>query len=112
MAGAQTADVCVLGAAKIKNEGLARAYPRPLLDETRHSDEGAAVRVERYSYGPESDHFGDLWLPEADGPHPVVVNLHGGAWRERFGIQREDRRIIDLTQRGFACWSSAGQSSQ
>ncbi len=63
------------------------------------------MRVERYSYGPESDHFGDLWLPEVDGPHPVVVNLHGGAWRERFGIQREDRRIIDLTQRGFACWN-------
>jgi acetyl esterase/lipase len=23
----------------------------------------------------------DLWLPEGEGPHPVVLQLHGGGWR-------------------------------
>ena len=35
----------------------------------------------RLSYGTEADQFGDLYLPSGDGPHPVVVLLHGGCWR-------------------------------
>ncbi len=35
----------------------------------------------RIPYGDDPLQFGDLRLPSGDGPHPVVVVLHGGCWR-------------------------------
>ena len=57
------------------------------------------------AYGPHRDHVGDLHLPDGDGPHPVVVILHGGFWRDLY-----DRAYIrplaeDLTRRGYAAWN-------
>ena len=34
----------------------------------------------RLSYGADPLQFGDLRLPEGDGPHKVVVIIHGGCW--------------------------------
>lgn len=37
-----------------------------------------------FRYGPGSSQVGDLFLPSGDGPHPLVVALHGGFWRARY----------------------------
>jgi acetyl esterase/lipase len=62
--------------------------------------------TETISYGPDSLQVADLWLPAGEGPHPVVLMVHGGCWQT--GIA--DRRIMnwiadDLRRRGFAVWN-------
>lgn len=57
-------------------------------------------------YGADQLQVADLWLPEDDGPHPVVLMVHGGCWQT--GIA--DRRIMnwiadDLRRRGYAVWN-------
>ena len=55
-----------------------------------------------------ADHPGgvaELHLPRGAGPHPVVVLVHGGSWRDWF-----DRRVMrplahDLRRRGWAAWN-------
>jgi hypothetical protein len=40
----------------------------------------------RHRYGPHFHQFGDLFLPQAGGPAPVAVVLHGGYRREQFTL--------------------------
>jgi acetyl esterase/lipase len=58
---------------------------------------------ERYGAGPEQT--GDLRVPEGPGPHPIVVLLHGGGWRERWERDLMDGLAVDLAQRGYASWN-------
>ena len=59
----------------------------------------------RLSYGTETDQFGDLYLPSGDGPNPVVILLHGGCWRSRFGLEPLGRVAETLRQFGMAVWN-------
>ncbi|GGY40132.1 alpha/beta hydrolase family protein [Parvularcula lutaonensis] len=48
----------------------------------------------------------DVWLPEGEGPHPVVLMIHGGCWQKAIA----DRTLMnyaaeDLRQRGMAVWN-------
>jgi len=48
----------------------------------------------------------DLWLPEGEGPYPVVVMAHGGCWQKSIA----DRTLMNwmaegLRQRGWAVWN-------
>jgi acetyl esterase/lipase len=65
----------------------------------------AAAAVHEESYGGLPDQVGDLRMPEGDGPHPVVVLIHGGAWRERWERDLMDSIAVDLTARGYATWN-------
>ena len=38
------------------------------------------MNAERISYGPEDLQFGDLRLPDGEGPFPVIMIIHGGCW--------------------------------
>jgi acetyl esterase/lipase len=49
--------------------------------------------------------FGDVRLPKGDGPHPVVVVIHGGFWRARYGLEFMGHACADLTARGVATWN-------
>lgn len=58
------------------------------------------------SYGESALKVVDLWLPDGDGPHPVVLMVHGGCWQSDIA----DRRIMnwiadDLRRRGIAVWN-------
>ena len=59
----------------------------------------------RIKYGEGEWHFGDLRLPEGDGPHPVCIVIHGGFWRTRFSLEHLGHLCADLTIRGVATWS-------
>lgn len=49
---------------------------------------------------------GELFLPETtDGPHPVVVVLHGGFWQAMYGRRLMNRLSVDLAGAGFAAWN-------
>lgn len=57
------------------------------------------------NYGPLADQVGDLLVPAGQGPHPVVVVIHGGFWREPYKRDRIVPLAEDLTGRGWATWN-------
>ena len=70
----------------------ALALPRPEPDEV-------------ISYGDEALQFGELRLPSGEGPHPVVVVLHGGCWLAEYDLGYISGLAAALTQNGVATWS-------
>jgi acetyl esterase/lipase len=59
----------------------------------------------RLSYGTDSSQFGDLRLPKATGPFPVVLNIHGGFWREKYDLKHAGHLCAALTVKGVASWN-------
>lgn len=71
--------------------------PRLLLD--------LIARPRRFRYGPARSQRVDLYVPDGDGPFPVVVLLHGGYWRSRYRKSLMRGLAADLRRRGFAAWN-------
>jgi acetyl esterase/lipase len=60
----------------------------------------------RHAYGEHPAQFGELSLPvAAEGRLAVVVLVHGGFWRERYGCDLMWPLAADLTARGLAVWN-------
>lgn len=59
----------------------------------------------RLAYGTEDQQFGDLYLPKQSGPHPIVILIHGGYWRSRYGLGLMNGLATDLAKRGYATWN-------
>ncbi|MGD9763768.1 MAG: alpha/beta hydrolase family protein [Candidatus Binatia bacterium] len=59
----------------------------------------------RLTYGSHPIQFGDLYMPAGSGPHPVVVMVHGGCWRERWGLEGLGLLCTALAKEGLAVWS-------
>jgi acetyl esterase/lipase len=60
---------------------------------------------ERHHYGRARSQFGELFLPDGAGPHPVAVVLHGGFWRAQYGRRQTRPICADLAARGWAAWN-------
>lgn len=57
-------------------------------------------------YGPEPSQYGELRVPVGPGPHPVVVLVHGGCFRQDFADTRSIGAMADaLKLEGIATWS-------
>ena len=65
----------------------------------------ASIKPKRLAYGPEDLQFGDLYLPNQPGSHPVVILIHGGYWRARYGLDLMNDLALDLAKRGYAAWN-------
>jgi acetyl esterase/lipase len=59
----------------------------------------------RIPYGDDPLQFGELRLPEAKGPHPVAIVIHGGCWRARYDIGHSRSFSDALRRAGIAVWS-------
>ncbi|NEZ02576.1 alpha/beta hydrolase [Wenzhouxiangella sp. XN201] len=59
----------------------------------------------RVSYGESPSQFGELYLPEGEGPFPLLVMIHGGCWRVEYGLDHVAPLADDLRQAGVAVWS-------
>jgi acetyl esterase/lipase len=59
----------------------------------------------RLSYGDHEFAFGDLRLPKGDGPHPVVIVIHGGCWLAEYDLGHISGLATTITNKGFATWS-------
>lgn len=59
----------------------------------------------RLSYGADLLQFGDLRVPDGDGPFPVLVIIHGGCWLSQYDLSLMDEMAEDLTARGYATWN-------
>jgi acetyl esterase/lipase len=72
----------------------------------RYDDaEDGARRVRTIAYGPEPSQVGELYLPEGDGPFPVVAVLHGGYWTAMWDRRQITDVADDLVARGYAVWN-------
>ncbi|NBD95163.1 MAG: alpha/beta fold hydrolase [Gammaproteobacteria bacterium] len=57
------------------------------------------------SYGDAPSQFGELRLPEGEGPFPVAVLIHGGCWQFEYGADHFAPLAADLVDHGIATWS-------
>ena len=58
-----------------------------------------------HRYGGHRSQVAELSLPDGPGPHPVVVLVHGGCWRQRYDRHLMDALAADLAARGVAAWN-------
>lgn len=61
--------------------------------------------TERVGYGEGPLQFGDLTVPVGEGPFPVVVFIHGGFWRNSFGLDLAEPQAADAVANGYATWN-------
>ena len=61
----------------------------------------------RLSYGPQPAQFGELHLPERPAGRRigVAVVLHGGFWRQAYGLELGRPLAADLAAAGVAAWN-------
>lgn len=59
----------------------------------------------RVDYDDDASQFGELYLPEGEGPFPVAVLIHGGCWRVEYGLDHVAPLADDLRAAGVAVWS-------
>lgn len=83
--------------------GSAAAEPITFKDLLSRERPATDIRI---PYGDHTDQFGELWLPDGPGPHPVVVMVHGGCWQARLpGVELMAYISEDLRRRGIAVWN-------
>lgn len=71
-----------------------------LLDRPRENAD------HRIAFGEGVQEFGELWLPDGDGPFPVIAMIHGGCWLSQIpGTILQDYLAADLRARGIAVWN-------
>ena len=73
---------------------------RDLLDESPPPPADA-----RIVYGPEPLQFGDLRLPAGEGPHPLLVVIHGGYWKASYNLTHAGHLCRALAGEGIATWN-------
>ena len=59
----------------------------------------------RFEYGAGPLHFGDLRLPSGEGPHPLVIVVHGGYWQAIYNLIHSGHLCVDLADHGIATWN-------
>jgi acetyl esterase/lipase len=60
----------------------------------------------RLDYGPHPSQFAELTLPTGNGPpRAVVAVVHGGFWRQAYGLELGRPLAADLAAAGFAAWN-------
>src|SRR5258708_20253705 len=59
----------------------------------------------RLVYGSDPNQFLDLRLPKSKGPYPTVINIHGGFWRAKYGLEHAGHLCAALTKKGIATWN-------
>lgn len=73
-----------------------------LADWVRAHD---VVELQRHRYGDDPEQVADLRLPAGDGPHPVIVLIHGGNWRADRSKSVTEALAVQLTLTGWATWN-------
>lgn len=56
-------------------------------------------------YGEQAQQVVDLYLPAGNGPHPVVIMIHGGCWSQPWDRGLMNWISDDLRRRGIAVWN-------
>ncbi len=57
------------------------------------------------AYGDDPLQYGELRLPDGEGPFPVVVFMHGGCWMSEYDIAHSRKLTDAFAREGIAVWS-------
>ena len=69
---------------------------------TRHIlDREPSPADARIRYGDGALQFADVRMPQGDGPHPCVIAIHGGFWRNLYSLDHLGHLCAALTKQGL-----------
>jgi len=57
------------------------------------------------AYGDAPSQYGELRLPDGEGPFPVAVLVHGGCWQFEYAVDYIAPLAADLKEHGIATWA-------
>lgn len=81
----------------------AMAEPATVKDYMSQPQAKADARI---AYGAAPAQVAELFLPKGEGPHPVVVLIHGGCYLAEYqGLAQTSGIAADLARRGYAVWN-------
>jgi acetyl esterase/lipase len=60
---------------------------------------------ERVAYGADANQFVEVRLPRTKGPHPVLINIHGGYWRAKYDLAHAGHLCAALRTAGLATFN-------
>ena len=60
---------------------------------------------ERVAYGADPNQFLEVRLPRAQGPHSVLLNIHGGFWRAKYDLAHTGHLCEALRAAGVATFN-------
>jgi acetyl esterase/lipase len=60
---------------------------------------------QRVAYGSDTNQFLEVRLPSGKGPHPVVLNIHGGFWRAKYDLAHAGHLCDALRRAGAAVFN-------
>jgi acetyl esterase/lipase len=89
--------------------GLLAALAAPVLAQQPKLPDGTRVE-HNLEYGPHERNKLDLYVPKGDGPFPLVIWVHGGAWQG--GSKEGGGPALFLLGRGYAVASINYRLSQ
>ncbi len=72
------------------------------VDAIKYLHAQLTVPPSQFRYAVHGDGFLDLRVPDGDGPHPVVIAIHGGFWRDIWLRDTIDPIAAALVQHGYA----------
>ena len=61
---------------------------------------------ERIAYGDDRNQFLEVRLPRTNGPHPVLLNIHGGYWRAKYDLAHAGHLCEALRAAGVATFNT------
>lgn len=80
-----------LMAADIMDSSALASFPNPPADHV-------------IAYGDDELQFGELRLPDGDGPFPLMVFIHGGCWLSEYNLNHARKLVAAFTAEGIATW--------
>ena len=63
------------------------------------------MEATRINYGSDPSQFAELRVPSGATPFPVVIVIHGGFWRSRYGLEGTQAIANSLPALGCATWN-------
>ena len=85
--------------------GHAQAETVTLLTAADYSRFATAEPDHRFAYGDDSQQFAELYLPATAPPHPLILLIHGGCYREAYDLRPISALARSLTRQGLAVWN-------
>jgi acetyl esterase/lipase len=102
--------LCAAAGAAAVGATAAAITPDAVVTKPLTLDEYLALKGpapdKRIVYGPAPSQFVEFFKPAGQGPHPVVVLIHGGCWTRHYdGIEQMRNMAGAMAKDGIAVWS-------